>query len=438
MYRISGRTLYRLWDIFIILSATSAAIKIPINLVFGPTSRPILFPAHYWAITLIFLADVVIRFFRPVLSQGQMITDRPRVAVHYAKGWFILDLVPAIPFLSIFGVPILEGLRLLKLARVAQFFYRWRRRQVHHSTIFRLATFVFWLTLTAHWLACGWIGLNLALEKTDPLGTYTRALYWCVTTLTTVGYGDITPKTNVQMVYTMVVMVLGVGVYGYVIGNIANMLANMDLARAHYLANMQKLSTFLKYRNIPTPLQRRIYDYYTYLWEHRLGYDESAVLTGLPPSLQSEVTLLLKGDFIEKVPFLKGSGLELIRDIAFELRPVIFTPGSYIFRAGDVGRHMYFISHGTVEVISPDGKIILNTLKDGDFFGEIALLFGEPRTASARAIDYCDLYTLGRDTFERVLTHYPDFAGYIKEVAEKRKASDGVRAAPVELAVESQ
>ncbi|MCG6879605.1 MAG: cyclic nucleotide-binding domain-containing protein, partial [Deltaproteobacteria bacterium] len=243
-------------------------------------------------------------------------------------------------------------------------------------------------------------------------------------TLTTVGYGDIIPKTNLQMAYTMVVMVLGVGVYGYVIGNVANLLTNMDMARAHYLANMEKLATFLKYRSIPNSLQRRIYDYYSYLWEHRLGYDESAVLSGLPPSLQGEVSLLLKREFIEKVPFLKGGGLELIRDIAFELRPVIFTPGTYIFRAGEIGRHMYFISHGTVEVISPDGKTIVATLGEGDLFGEIALLFSQPRSATVRAMDYCDLYTLDKDTFERVLTHYPEFAEYIKEVAEKRRASD--------------
>jgi voltage-gated potassium channel len=187
---------------------------------------------------------------------------------------------------------------------------------------------------------------------------------------------------------------------------------------------MEKLATFLKYRHIPNALQRRIYDYYSYLWENRMGYDESAVLSGLPPSLQAEVSLLLKREFIEKVPFLKGGSLELIRDIAFQLRPVIFTPGTYIFRAGAIGRHMYFISHGTVEVISPDGRTIMRTLTDGDLFGEMALLFSQPRSATVRATDYCDLYTLDKDTFKDVLSHYPDFSRYIEEIAENRRASD--------------
>jgi voltage-gated potassium channel len=296
-------TLYRLWDIIIVATATLAALKIPLQLVLENS---------IWAemafldgaIMLIFSFDILINFFRPITVKGRQITENRARAIHYLKGWFIIDILAAFPFRMLFGLPILQLLRLIKLARVAKLVHSRRRRPVQYSTIFRLSTFFFWLALITHWLSCGWLELTSTAAVTDVSGSYLRSLYWCVTTLTAVGYGDITPSTSAQTIYAMFVMVLGVGMYGYVIGNVANLLANLDMARAHYLSNMERLSTFLKYRNIPVGLQRQIYDYYAYLWENRMGYDESAVLSELPSALQSEVSLVLKQEYIEKIPFL--------------------------------------------------------------------------------------------------------------------------------------
>lgn len=411
---------YRLWDLLIAVSATLAAVDIPVQLVLGHR-EPAAMVYFDWAITLVFCADLLLNFRRPVTVKGQVIDTPRELARHYVTQWFVIDLLAAVPFGLLFGATLLQLLRLSKLVRVVQRMRHWRRREIQNATLLRLVFFVFWLALIAHWLACGWLALRGMSVDTDKWTGYLQALYWCITTLATVGYGDITPTTNAQTVYAMVVMILGVAVYGYVIGNVATLLANIDLAKAHYLANLERLAAFMRYRHIPQPLQRRIYDYYAYMWEHRLGYDESAMLAQLPTSLRTEVSLVLKQEFIEKVPFFKGASRELIRDIALELHPVIFIPGDYIFRAGDLGRHMYFISRGTVEVIAANQQTLLATLTDGDFIGEIALLWSQPRTASVRAVDYCDLYALDKETFERILGHYPDFAAHIQEIAKQRQ-----------------
>ena len=411
---------YRIWDMLLLVCITVAAIEIPVQLVLGFTDHPV---AVYfdWLITLFFLANILLTFRRPITLAGRFLPPSRLVARHYLTHWFPLDLLAAIPWSLIFMNPYLQLLRLVKVGRIVQQLRQWRQSRLQNIHLLRLLAFVYWLGLIAHWLACGWLALRGIPTDMDHGTAYLRALYWCITTLATVGYGNIIPTTNAQTIYAMVVMILGVGVYGYVIGNVASLLANLDRARAHYLANLERLATFLTYRNVPPQLQRRIYEYYSYLWENRLGYDESAILTELPATLRTEVSLALNQDFIHKVPFFQGASQELLRDIALALRPVIFTPGDYIFHAGEVGHQMYFIGHGSVDVLSADGKTIFATLTAGDFFGEIALLFSQPRTASIRAMDYCDLYALSKDTFERIVAHYPDFAKHLQEIARKRQ-----------------
>jgi voltage-gated potassium channel len=221
-------------------------------------------------------------------------------------------------------------------------------------------------------------------------------------------------------------MIFGVGMYGYVIANVATILTNLEPGRVRYLANLERVGAFMQYRRIPSGLRKRIREYYAYLWDERLGYDEGSIVDALPPGLRTEVSLHLKRDIIQKVPFLQRAGESLLRDIALQMHPVVYTPGDYVFREGDPGTEMYFISSGRLQVLTEDGKADLATLGEGDFFGEMALLLDQPRTASVRAVGYCDLYRLEKSSFDAVMAKHPAFAEHVRamtEVRRKRKRS---------------
>lgn len=407
---------HRLWEVLIAVSMIFLAIEAPAHLVlkYNPPGGAI----AYWFSTMLLCADVFVQSKRPGQRWGRPLTGSSQRTVR--KWWIAVDLMGAIPFRVLPGGALLELLRMVKLARVVQLMHRWRQHAFQNTAMLMLAFFAFWLFLTAHWLACGWLALGGIQQEGDQFTLYLRSLYWCITTLATVGYGDIVPKTNPQTMYAMLVMLLGVGVYGYVVGNVASLLTNLDMARRHYMESMERLGAFVRYRNIPLDLQRRLRDYYAYLWENRMGYDEATVMADLPHGLRTEVALYLRRDFIERAPLFKNASHELVRELALQLRPVVYTPGDYVFRAGHHGRQMYFIGRGQVEVIAADGHTVVATLKDGDFFGELALLFSQPRNASVRAVDYCDLYSLDKDTFDHAISRFPDFARHIKEEAERR------------------
>ena len=172
-------------------------------------------------------------------------------------------------------------LRLLKLWRVAQFMRTVRSHFIQHLGVVRLVFFVYTMGLGSHWIACGWIALGGVGDIADPVSRYVAGLYWSVTTLATVGYGDIAPTTDLQRLFAMGVMMVGVGVYGFIIGTVATILASIDPARASYLQRMEQLSAFMAYRNLPRGLQQRLADYYRYVWQQRLDHDESDLLDGL-------------------------------------------------------------------------------------------------------------------------------------------------------------
>ncbi|KAI8892090.1 hyperpolarization activated cyclic nucleotide-gated potassium channel 2 [Globomyces pollinis-pini] len=84
---------------------------------------------------------------------------------------------------------------------------------------------------------------------------------------------------------------------------------------------------------------------------------------------------------------------------------------------------MYFISSGTLDVIIDGNKVA--TLSPGQFFGEIALLFGNmKRTATIKAVTSCTLYSLSRTDLGFILEVYPEMAEKMQKIAEERIAKN--------------
>jgi voltage-gated potassium channel len=370
---------------------------------------------------LIFIADFFFNIFNPLVRGNHYQTPRELSKEGLKKPITYFDLIAAIPWRLLTSVPGLTILNILKITRVAGYMEEWRHKEFHQWSKMRLVFFAYWLGLAAHWIACGWIMVGGAIAKPEPIKTYISALYWTVTTMATVGYGDITPKNEIQMLFAMVVMICGAGVYGYIIGNIATIIAKRDPAKASYLEQMERITAFMNYRGVPDALQKRVRSYFTYLWQQRLGYDENTILSTLPLGLRRELALSLVGEIIEKVPLFREASESFIREVAMHLRPMVCTPGDFIFRAGDVARDMFFVARGRLEVIAQDGTTVIATVEEGSFVGEMALLLERPRSASVRALTFCDLYVLEKNVFFHIVVNYPEVADKIKEIMQQRQ-----------------
>jgi voltage-gated potassium channel len=353
-----------------------------------------------------------------------------RVASHWLKPAVLADLVTLVPMSLI--VPLLTG-RHADAWLLVNFFVLRHMRDIkplldHFPDIrpitYRLVPLLAILPPIVHLAACGWIaiGSGSAEPAPDRLTEYVRAVYWTLTTLCTVGYGDIVPKTNLQMIYAATIQLAGVGVFGYIMSNVASVLSRQDAAREHHMEGMDRIETFMSTHHVPADLRRRVRDYFHYLWNEKRGYVDRSLLEDLPAKLQSDLFLFMNREILAKVPFLKRACTELVEDLMRELEPRVAVPGERIFRQGDPGDALYFIQSGAVEVLGA-GREVIATLSDGAFFGEMALVSDQPRSATVRSVAYCDLCLLSREAFDRVVRAYPEFREHLTEVARARDAA---------------
>jgi len=413
-----GKKYWSYLMIFLILYCT---IEIPMDLIFK-FQEPYILNFNIF-VNFCFIIDLIINLFQNLKAD----TNSKR---SYFVFWFWIDFLSASPFeiIAYFYPPAysFHFLSFLKVARILQIIkifsnlQNMGKIQPSQITYQRLINFGLAFSITAHWIALLWIFVEGVSRKDGDLTAYVNALYWTITTLTTIGYGDITPQTLVQKLFTICVMVIGVGAYGYVIGNFTSLLNNLDYAKMHFLEKMEKINTFVNYKKIPKDLQESIYNYYKFLWDKKRGFDESSIMNELPYSLRMKVALYLNKSIVEKIQLFKEASEEIISEIVLQLKPEIFMPGDYIFREDEHGDKMYFISFGEVEVLSEKKNLVYTRMKAGDYFGEMALLFSGKRTASVKSLSYCDLYSLDSESFFRVINKYPEFADKIHATARER------------------
>jgi voltage-gated potassium channel len=238
--------------------------------------------------------------------------------------------------------------------------------------------------------------------------------------MATVGYGDITPHRDLEYVFSILVMLMGASTYAFIIGNIASLASNLDAARAAFFNRTEAISQYLRSRQVPPRLNDQVRDYYEYLWARHRGVKEEVLLEDLPASFRLNLLQYLTRDLLDKVPLFKYCSPVLRNELLMSLKTETYAPGVMIAREGEIGKEIYFLSHGKVEISSEDGKDIHGTLEDGDYFGDLSLILKERRTASVKALTYCEVFILTKRDFDQIRNEYPEFREVLKKVSSEK------------------
>jgi hypothetical protein len=346
---------------------------------------------------------------------------------NYEKAaWYyiLVDILSCVPWdllaINITGHHLFHILRLVRIVRVVKMvrIYSTLGSMTYLPGPLKVHFVIVWSLVLTHWISCGWLLVH-RFDTAMLLDSYILAVYWSVTTLTTIGYGDITPDTNVARLFTMVIMILGVAVYGIVIGNIAKMMTMADRYKERSREKLNDISLFMKHYNIPQKIQRDVFSFYNHLFTKRLSDNDTKIISELPHALQSELQIYMNLKLISTVPVFAHCTQPCLKMIAASLEQIYFSPGNKVIEKGEIGKEMYIIGHGIVEIVGQDNSVVA-TLQEGQFFGESSLIEEAARNADVRAKTYCDLYRLSKEDFLHIIKTYPGLLDDMKRVMRRR------------------
>ncbi|XP_049844258.1 potassium voltage-gated channel subfamily H member 6 isoform X2 [Schistocerca gregaria] len=389
-----------------------------------------------------FIIDILINFRTTYVNSNEEVVSHPgKIAVHYLKGWFVIDLVAAIPFdLLLFNsdtdetttlIGLLKTARLLRLVRVARKIDRYSEYGAA-VLLLLMATFA----LIAHWLACIWYAIGHA-ERTlmnnrvgwlDILANdthqfynanntggpsiksrYITSLYFTFSSLTSVGFGNVAPNTDSEKMFTICVMLVGSLMYASIFGNVSAIIQRLYSGTARYHTQMLRVREFIRFHQIPNPLRQRLEEYFQHAWTYTNGIDMNSVLKGFPECLQADICLHLNRNLLSNCSAFEGASPGCLRALSLKFKTTHAPPGDTLVHKGDVLTSLYFIARGSIEILKDD--IVMAILGKDDIFGEnpcIHPTLGKS-SCNVRALTYCDLHKIHRDDLLDVLELYPEF-----------------------------
>ena len=386
------------WDMFMALLIVYSVAIIPYRICFSMDAE------GFWlfvdrTVDVLFAVDMLLTFRTAFFRRHDKIfvTIPSEIAKNYLTSWFTVDFLSTFPVDTvvmeiIMGssqtsdvdntanaaaqvralklIRVLRLIRLLKLARLLKLgkFIKSVEEALQLSpAAFKLMKLVFNVTFIAHLLACFWYYVSSVESGEVPDnwwntvehladGTveqhYISSLYWAFTTMTTVGYGDLTPQTQTERSYSIVVMILGATVFGYIVGNVSQMVGQLDVGAARQREQRMMIRNYMKEQDLPREIRMRIDRFFDFYYQRTSIFDESHILRSLPSALRRKVVMHINKKLLKRFwSFFGRVKNELRCALLIALKPSFCLAHDCLYRKGDGATEMYFVQQGKLRII---------------------------------------------------------------------------------------
>ncbi|TGZ51153.1 Potassium voltage-gated channel subfamily H member 8 [Temnothorax longispinosus] len=442
------------WDWLILIATFYVAIIVPYNASFINIDRPTM--VSDVVVEVLFIIDIVLNFRTTYVSRkGEVVSNSRSIAVNYVKGWFFVDLVAALPFDFLYASDVYSGedsahsnihlVKLTRLLRLARLLQKMDRYSQYSAVI--LTMLMLFFILVAHWLACiwyviaekerlrndkdwdlGWIHtlaerLKISVENVTHTESYITALYFTCSSLTSVGFGNVSANTFSEKFFSICTMLIGALMHAVVFGNVTAIIQRMYSRRSQYQTKLRDLKDFLILHQIPDELKQRMQDYFQTMWSLNHGIDVHETLKQFPEELRGDVSMHLHREILS-LPIFEAASQGCLKLLSLHIRNNFCAPGEFLIHKGDALSYIYYLCNGSMEVVQ--NSMVVAILGKGDLVGcdiNVHLQHGNngggttgsgsvdivKSSCDVKALTYCDLKCIHMQGLVEVLRLYPEY-----------------------------
>ena len=388
-------------DFFVLISSFIELYYLPIYISLHISSYAVYYNVIssfiFYIIDFIYVIDLITGFFRAYYNFEEILIKRNvDICINYLTGWFFLDLIEAIPFFTLldknmqksitstnnlrhyysfdfglnndfFAFTFLKAFKIFKIFTQNRlfieiykyldkflFFYEWKGLLFSILVIFS----------SLHLCSCffifigrnefqGWIIQNHLQDKTFA-DLYIASLYYQMTTLTTVGYGDISANFGNEKIYGIFILIVGTCAYSWILTYISNYIKKNNEKFLDFEEKMKVLKEIkMEYPNLSNVLYDRIKRYLNY---NKSEYNNNIkfILESLPSSLQNNLIIEIYKPIIKNFQFFKSfENSDFFVKIVTSLKPILSMKDDILIQEGDIIEDIIFIKNGvlTLEII---------------------------------------------------------------------------------------
>lgn len=339
-------------------------------------------------IDVYFLMDIVVTFLTGYRDKrGNLAVNPRKIVKKYLAGWFLLDAVAAIPWTWIGDSTVAQvtrGLKVVRLIRLARLLRLAKLRQITEAAetfmegkyaaelAMGFGKVLMLLFAVSHWCACFWHAVGseeggwvaAAESSKDYRGTdllfakYTWSLYFTLTTLTTVGYGDITPVTTEECRWVLLLLLTSAVIFSGLLGMLSDLVASVNKEHRLIAAKKRQLARYMAWRAVPRNLLGKVRRYFLFKWGAQKDYDlyEEELKRSLTPTLRSDLCYHIYKDVLTASPFLAWmrGHTACIKHLATSCRSGFHDNGDFLFRTGEEMKDIIILLAGTTVLYRND------------------------------------------------------------------------------------